>query len=80
MAWGFSTASRRYGEIRREDRPKSRAWPRELDEGLGLFGREKGGIGDLTTRIIGEFCSGDEFKNLSTRFGLLDSRIACSAY
>jgi hypothetical protein len=54
MARGFSTAaSRRYGEIRREDRPKSRAWPRELDEELGLFGREKGGVGDLTTRIIG---------------------------
>jgi len=54
MARVFSTAeSRRYGEIRREDRPKSRAWPRELDEGLGFFGREKGGIGDLTTRIIG---------------------------
>jgi hypothetical protein len=50
----FSTASRRYGEIRREDRPKSRAWPRELDEELGLFCREKGGVGDLTTRIIGK--------------------------
>jgi hypothetical protein len=78
MARGFSTASRRYGEIRREDRPKSRAWPRELDEERGFFGREKGGIGDLTTSIIGEFCSGDEFKNLSTgEYGLLDSRIAC---
>jgi len=52
---GFSTAaSRRYGEIRREDRPKSRAWPRELDEELGLFGRENGGVGDLTTSIIGK--------------------------
>jgi hypothetical protein len=51
MARVFSTAaSRRYGEIRHE----SRAWPRELDEGLGLFGREKGGVGDLTTSIIGK--------------------------
>jgi len=48
---GFSTASRRFGEIRRGDRPKSRAWPRELE---GLFGREKGGVGDLTTSIIGK--------------------------
>ena len=49
---GFSTAaSQRYGEIRREDRPKSRAWPRELE---GLFGRENGGVGDLTTSIIGK--------------------------
>jgi hypothetical protein len=55
MARVFSTAaSRRYGEIRREDRPKSRAWPRELDKGLGFFGREKGGVGDLTTRVIGK--------------------------
>jgi hypothetical protein len=55
MARGFSTAaSRRYGEIRHEDRPKSRAWPRELDEELELFGHEKRGVGDLTTSIIGK--------------------------
>jgi hypothetical protein len=51
----FDAPSRRYGEIRREDRPKNSAWPRkELDEELGLFGREKGGVGDLTTSIIGK--------------------------
>jgi hypothetical protein len=55
MARGFSTAaSRRYGEIRYEDRPESCAWPRELDEELELFSRGKGGVGDLTTRIIGK--------------------------
>jgi hypothetical protein len=55
MARGFRRRRRgAHGEIRREDRPKSRAWPRELDEELELFGREKGGVGDLTTRVIGK--------------------------
>ncbi len=58
-----------YGEIRHEDKPKGRArLGKELDEKLVLFDRIRGGVGDLTTCIIGRLCNGDEYRNLRAKF------------
>jgi hypothetical protein len=58
-----------YGKIRHEDNPKGRArLGKELDEELVLFDRIRGDVGDSTTCIIGGFCDGNEFRNLSAKY------------